>query len=130
MADVSRFTNAVVANVAAEGLRISLDVSAFPKHTVFAYIDSDYKVALAAGNTAFVVTDLNGVDMDGVIELPERAPFGWLEGKRHCLKLVPHRNAKQMSFLCDADGEFGVELYCLRASLEPTLIFQRVFALM
>ncbi len=96
----------------------------------FAYVDSDYKAALVAGDTEFIIKDLEGADFDGIVELPERPEFGWLNGTRHCLKLVPHRNARAMSFLCDADGEFGVELYCLRRDHEPALVFQKVFSLM
>lgn len=121
---------AVEAVVNHDGLHITIDTSAFQKNATFAYIDSDSKRAVCAGNTAHVINDLESFSVDRVIELPERPPFGWLTGPRTCLHLVPNRKAKRISFTSDADGEFGVEMYCLNGDSSSTLIFQRVYALM
>lgn len=121
---------AVKAVVNHDGLRISIDTSSFDKRAAFAYIDSDSKHAISAGNIANVISDLKLVSVNGVIELPERPSFGWLSGPRTCLHLVPDRNAPRFSFASDAAGEFGVEIYCLDANSNATLIFQRVYALM
>lgn len=121
---------AVEAIVNHDGLHISIDCSSFQRNATFAYIDSDSKRAISAGNIAHVINDLQSVSVDGIIELPEQPSFGWLSGPRTCLHLIPDRRATRISFISDADGEFGVEVYCLDRNSSVKLIFQRIYAFM
>ncbi len=121
---------AVESVVHTDGLRISIDTSAFPRKASFVYIGSDCRNSLLAGNATHAINCLDGASVDGIIVLPERPPFGWLSGVRTCLSLVPDRKTTSIEFISDADGEFGVELYCLNRKSSPTLILQNVYSLM